>query len=245
MNIRAAFVAARALFFIPIVVVSGSAVAIVLSFFTREGRFIWERVVRPCSGMILWLAGVKVSVSGMENVPAPGESCIVVFNHQSLLDPPLLARFLPLQIRFIGKAELKKVPVFGPAILRMGHFLIDRKDHHSALQELSKAADGTRGTGLSLAFAAEGTRSPDGRLLPFKKGPFVLSIQTGMPVLPVTVDGTFKRLPKGSLISCPGTARLVIHPSIYPKDMTYEDRDTLVEEVREIIGRPLEHNFAS
>jgi len=243
MNPRVVFVAARALVFVPLVVVVGSAAAIVLSFVSRDGNIIWNHLVRPCSGLILWLAGVKVNVSGTANVPPSGQNCIVVFNHQSHLDPPLLAWYLPLQIRFIGKAELKKVPVFGPAILRMGHFLINRKDHQSALLGLSKAADAIRESGISLAFAPEGTRSPDGRLLPFKKGAFVLSIQAGLPILPVTIDGTFERLPKKSLLAQPGAVRLIIHPLVFPTGMTYEDRGSFMEKIRKTMEEPLKHDI--
>jgi len=235
MNPYAVLVATRALILIPVVVVIGSGAAIALSFFARDGSVIWKGIIRPFSQAILWLAGVEVSVSGEENVPSGKQSCIVVFNHQSNMDIPLLARHLPMQLRFIGKAELKAVPVFGPAILRMGHFLIKRQDHTGALQDLSRAASCIRRTGLSLAFAPEGTRSPDGRLLPFKKGAFVLAIQTGLPILPVAIKGTFERLPKKSLIARPGPVKVIIHPPVSPEGLTYEDRVHFMEKIRDII----------
>lgn len=235
MNPYAVLVATRALILIPVVVVIGSGAAIALSFFSRDGSVIWKWIIRPFSRAILWLAGVKVSVSGKENVPSGNQSCIVVFNHQSHMDIPLLARHLPMQLRFIGKAELKKVPVFGPAILRMGHFLIKRQDHRSALQDLSRAASFIRRTGLSLAFAPEGTRSPDGRLLPFKKGAFILAIQTNLPILPVAINGTFERLPKKSLIARPGPVKVIIHPPVFSEGLTYEDRDHFMEKIRNIM----------
>ncbi len=239
MKLRAALVAARALIFIPLVTAAASAMAIVLSYFIREARFFHNRIVRPCSRMILWLADVTVTISGHENLPRDSQSCIAVFNHQSHLDIPLLAYALPMELRFIGKKELRGVPFFGSAILRMGHFLINRKDRHAALKELKLAGDSVRGKGVSLAFAPEGTRSPDGHLLPFKKGAFVLSIETGLPILPVTIQGASKRLPKGSLIARPGRVHVTIHPQVYPTGMTYEDRDALMEKVRNIMENQL------
>jgi 1-acyl-sn-glycerol-3-phosphate acyltransferase len=239
MNFHSAFVAARALIFIPLVTAAGSATAIVLSCFIRDAGFFHRRIARPCSRMILWLADVSVTVSGLENLPQNGQSCITVFNHQSHMDIPLLAYALPLELRFIGKKELRRIPFFGPAIIRMGHFLIDRKDRRGALEELKLAGDSVSGKSVSLAFAPEGTRSPDGRLLPFKKGAFVMSIATGLPILPVTIQGTFDRLPKGSLIAHPGSVHVTIHPQVYPAGMTYDDRDLLTENVRKIIEKQL------
>ena len=239
MKVRAAFIAARALIFIPTVTAAASALAILISYFIRDGRFIHQYIVRPSSRIILWLADAKVTVSGYENVPDATQACITVFNHQSHLDIPLLAYSLPMQLRFIGKKELKRVPFFGPAILRMGHFLINRKDHQSALKELKIAGESIRGKGISLGFAPEGTRSPDGCLLPFRKGAFVLSIETGLPILPVTVDGTSKGLPKGSLIARSSRVHVTIHPQVSPSGFTYENRDELLEKVKNILEIPL------
>jgi 1-acyl-sn-glycerol-3-phosphate acyltransferase len=239
MKLRAAFIAARSLIFIPLVTVTGSAVGIVLSFFTRDGQFIYRNVVKTCSWMILRLAGLKVTVAGIENIPPGGEGCITVFNHQSHLDIPVIAHSLPIQLRFIGKKELRRAPVFGAAIIRMGHFLIDRSDHQSALRDLKDAAESIRQKGLSLAFAPEGTRSPDGGLLPFKKGAFVLSIETGLPILPVTIDGTARCLPKKSLMTRSGSVTVTIHPLVRPTGLTYGDRDDYLEKIRNIIELPL------
>ena len=239
MKVRGILIAARALIFIPLVTMTASAAAIVLGYIIRDGHFIYRRIVQTSSGIILWLADAKVTVTGSENLPPEGESCITVFNHQSHLDIPLVAHSLPIQLRFIGKKELKKVPIFGAAIIRMGHFLINRKDHQEALKDLKIAVESIREKGLSLAFAPEGTRSPDGRLLPFKKGAFVLSIETGLPILPVTIDGTSERLPKGSLFARSGPVHVTIHPLVSPSGLTYENRDELLEKIRNIMELPL------
>ena len=233
------FIAARALIFIPLITGIGSIFTIFISFFDRGGRFFHLYVLKPWARVVLWLAGTRFTVNGLENVKPEIRSCIVVFNHQSHLDIPLIIYTIPLQIRFIGKIELSRVPFFGMAALRTGHFFINRRNHREALEGIRAAGNAVREKGLSLVFAPEGTRSSDGNLLPFKKGAFVTAIETKLPILPVTIDGTAQRLPKGSLKARRGSVLVTIHPLVTTSELTYEDRDNLINKVREVMERPL------
>lgn len=239
MGIYSFFIAARALIFIPLLTAIASILAVVASYFDRDGRSFHRFIVQPWALVMLRLAGVRVTIDGQANIPQDEQSCIVVMNHQSHLDVPLIVHVVPLQLRFIGKIELKRIPVFGSAVLRSGHFFINRQDHQHALEGIKAAGESAREKQLSLVFAPEGTRSPDGHLLPFKKGAFVMSIETGLPILPVTINGTAKRLPKGSLRARSGPVQVVIHPLMLPSGLTYNDRDYLAEKVRDIIEKPL------
>jgi 1-acyl-sn-glycerol-3-phosphate acyltransferase len=240
MGVYSFIIAARALLFVPLVTALGSILAVAFSYFDRKGRFIHRAIVRPWSFIILWLAGARVVVKGIENVPSGDQGCIIVMNHQSHLDIPLIVRAIPMQIRFIAKIELRRVPIFGSAVLRMGHIYINRKNHFQAMEGLRSAGESMKDKGFSLVFAPEGTRSPDGSLLPFKKGAFVTAIETGLPILPVTIDGTGDRLPKGSLRARRGPVTVTIHHLIPASGLTYEDRDQLSDKVRLIIEKPLE-----
>jgi 1-acyl-sn-glycerol-3-phosphate acyltransferase len=239
MGVYSSFISARALILVPLLTALGSILAVPISYFDRDGRFFHRFIARSWARAILWLAGVRVTVDGLDNIPQSEQSCIVVMNHQSHLDIPLIVHSVPLQLRFIAKIELKRVPVFGSAILRSGHFFVERQDHRHALEGIKAAGESVNDKNLSLVFAPEGTRSPDGRMLPFKKGAFVMSIEADLPILPVSIIGTAQRLPKGSLHARSGPVRVVIHPMLFPSGLTYNDRDFLTEKVRKIIEKPL------
>jgi len=242
MDIYSIFIAVRALLLVPLITVLGSILGVIVSYFDNDGRFFHLRVVRPWARAVLWLAGAHVTIYGQENANQENISCIVVMNHQSNLDIPLIVHSVPLQLKFIGKIELQRIPIFGTAVARSGHFFINRNDHQAALEGIKAAGESVREKGMSLVFAPEGTRSADGRLLPFKKGAFVMAIETGLPILPVTIDGTTRRLPKGSLRARAGPVKVTIHPMVSTKGLNYDDRDGLVEKVRKIIEKRLEDN---
>jgi len=239
MNIPEFLISARALILIPLITGIGAIFAIFISFFDRYGRFFHLYMLKPWSRIVLRLAAVKVTVDGQENMGPANTSCVVVFNHQSHLDIPLIISVIPLQLRFIGKIELSRVPFFGAAAVRTGHFFVDRQNHREAMESVRKAGVSVREKGFSLVFAPEGTRSPDRNLLPFKKGAFVTAIETGLPVLPVTIDGTSLCLPKGSLRARGGPVRVTIHPLVPTDGLTYGDRDDLLEKVRTTMEGPL------
>ncbi len=239
MSFHSLIVGVRAVVLIPFSIFILGSVATILIFLGVGERYINGPVAKTWARIVIWLAAARVTVHGLGNIPPTEESYIVVMNHQSNMDIPVLVHSLPLQLRFIGKVELKKVPIFGNALIRAGHFLIDRKNHEKAMEGMRSAGEILRHHGLSVVFAPEGTRSPDGELLPYKKGAFVMGIETGIPILPVTIAGTRRSLSKGSLWARSADVTVTIHEPVPAKDLTYEDRDKLADKVKSIMENTL------
>lgn len=156
-----------------------------------------DRVHRSWARCLLAAAGVRVRVRGAEHLPPHGGS-ILASNHQSLFDIWALMASLPLSLRFVAKAELSRIPLLARAMREAGHVFVDRDDPPVALAAMKAAGERMRREDLVLVIFPEGTRSPDGRLRRFKRGPFLLAIETGAPVVPVAVDGGHRVLAKGS-----------------------------------------------
>jgi 1-acyl-sn-glycerol-3-phosphate acyltransferase len=198
-----------------------------------------SRIYRKWAGRILRATGVPWEVRGLEHLEGvpPG---ILVSNHQSSLDIPLIFAAVPRTLRMVAKVELLKVPFIG-WILRRGRFVTVHRGHRDkAVKELS-GVEWLFEHGADLFMAAEGTRSLDGNLRPFKKGPFVLAILHQVPLIPITLVDTRKAMPKHSLAPRPGVGvACVIHPPVYPAGLTYADRETLMNRVRDVIHKGLE-----
>lgn len=183
----------------------------------------------------LRIAGIRWKVIGYDRLDLSG-NYIFMANHVSNIDPPLLIPLLPHRVTVLVKKELFKVPILGPA-MRMGDFVpIDRRNRESAIASVREAEQTVR-RGLHMVVFPEGTRSRDGKLLPFKKGPFYLALETGVPIVPITILGTEKLLPKGKAIARPGEVDVVFHPPIYPQQ--HPDRDDLMNAVRNAIASAL------
>ncbi len=182
---------------------------------------------------ILWVSGVKVTVIGREHL-APGVSYILMPNHQSHFDIPVLLGCLHTQFRWLAKAELFKIPIFGRAMRGCGYISIDRTNRHAAFASIQQAGDAIRGQASVLIFP-EGTRSPDGKLLPFKKGGFVLAADSGVPILPIGIYGTGRILPKKHLLLDPGPVVLQIGPRIDTTGYSRETKEALMERVRQAL----------
>lgn len=164
---------------------------------------------------------------------------IVVSNHLSQLDIPLFFSIWPRPLRMAAKIELVKIPLLGWAIKKAGFIPLPRQRHREAIQALDNAKKLLE-KGMDFYLAAEGTRSRDGKLLPFKKGPFVLAIRFGVPVVPVTLIGTYEALPKGS--SFPKShvpLKVIIHPPLSVEGLTHENRDHLRDQAYNIIRQSL------
>jgi 1-acyl-sn-glycerol-3-phosphate acyltransferase len=194
---------------------------------TGKGDFsIWlaRRAWAPSS---LWLAGVDLEVRQLAPIP-PGPA-IYVSNHESALDIWVLFRAIPRNLRFIAKQELFRIPIFG-WYLRLARFVaVDRSNHARAVAALEKAAQMVRG-GVSLIVFAEGTRSADGRVHPFKKGPFVVAMAAGVPVVPVAVVGTSAATPKKRIEVHPGHVAVAVGEPLDPR--AFADKSALLREVR-------------
>ncbi|HEX3569760.1 MAG TPA: lysophospholipid acyltransferase family protein [Acidobacteriaceae bacterium] len=181
-------------------------------------------------------AGVRVEITGLENVPE-GVSCLFLVNHVSNLDPPVLFPALPGQASVMLKKELMRIPLLGTA-MRMAKFVpVERgRSREAAQRSVTTAAEALR-AGLHFLIFPEGTRSRDGRLSAFKRGPFYLAMETGAPVVPVAISGTQKLMRKGSASIRPGVVRVQMLPAIWPKD--FETRDELMQAVRTVIAETL------
>jgi 1-acyl-sn-glycerol-3-phosphate acyltransferase len=174
-------------------------------------------------------AGIRVEVTGRENVPG-GRSCIFLSNHVSNLDPPVLLPMLPGRTSVLLKRSLMNIPILGTA-MRMAQFVpVDRGSRpEAAAASVAAAAEALRAE-LNILIYPEGTRSPDGRLAKFKKGPFYLAYDSGAPIVPVVITGTEKMMRKGSASITPGVARVRMLPALLPED--YGSREELMAAVR-------------
>ena len=180
---------------------------------------------------LAYLTPVRVIVEGGENAHRE-QSYVVVTNHQSMYDILLIYGWLKLDLKWVMKKELRKVPGIGLGCEKAGHIFVDRKKPKQAAKAISDALD-RMGNGIGILFFSEGTRSRDGRLLPFKKGAFRLSVDQSLPILPVTLVGTRDVQPGNTLSLFPGAIRMVIHPAIDPSG---KDADSLLEQTRQTIS---------
>ncbi len=181
------------------------------------------------------LCGVRVHVHGLEHLDGPGP-WIFAPNHQSNFDIAALLGYLPGQNRFIAKKELFAEPVLGTVLRTMGMIPVDRDNPLEAIDLLNQAA----ADGSSLIIFPEGTRSRDGQLLPFKKGPFIAAIHLKLPIVPVICSGTSAVMPKGGYLSIvPGDVDVYIEPPIPTDGLGYEDRTALRDQVRTVIATRL------
>ncbi len=183
-----------------------------------------------------WMGGVRVHVEGMESIP-PNTACIFMANHVSNLDPPVLLPLIPNRTTIFLKSSLMKIPVLGYA-MRLAEFIpVNRDRNVQAAQDSVRLGRDLLARGIHITTFVEGTRSPDGRMLPFKKGPFYLAMETGAPCIPISIFGTETMMRKGSLRLRPGKATVIFHPPVFPSLVA--DRDGLMEAVRQSIAAGL------
>jgi 1-acyl-sn-glycerol-3-phosphate acyltransferase len=197
---------------------------------------IWSR-------WILKVCGIRVDVEGLEHVD-PRQVYIIMSNHLSNFDIFVTLAALPLKIRFVAKKELLKVPVFGQALALSGHIVIDRSNPEQAVERINAQAARGIGEGFCILFYAEGTRSPDGKVHAFKKGGVSLALRARLPIVPMSVSGTRKFLPKGRFIIRPrGRVKLVLDKPIDTTGYDLARRDELNELVRGIVIRSFVEDY--
>jgi 1-acyl-sn-glycerol-3-phosphate acyltransferase len=187
------------------------------------------------------ITGVRYSLQGAENA-LPGTSYVITPNHQSNADILALMRALPTPYRWVIKKELTKIPLFGLGLLRTGAVSLDRSDPKKSLEKLQSDSGKLKG-GWSLLIYPEGTRSRDGNLQQFKKGAFVLAVSTGIPILPVTVNGAHKVLPKHSLEIRPGVISVTIGQPIPTVGLGENDIPSLMEKTRQAVAKHFDLNY--
>jgi 1-acyl-sn-glycerol-3-phosphate acyltransferase len=199
-------------------------------------------VTRTWARIILLFAGTKLIIEGSENIEKD-RSYIVVSNHQSKFDIPVLIVGIKTNLRIIAKKELFKIPFLGWGMKAVGMLEIDRSNHKQSIETLKKAEKVVKEHHLSILVFPEGTRSRDGKLLPFKKGSFVLAINTGLPILPVSLSGTRKISPDGERKLRKGRVKIKIHPPISVESMELTDRTTLLEKTQRIVESDFIENY--
>jgi 1-acyl-sn-glycerol-3-phosphate acyltransferase len=209
-----------------------AAMVILLSLIRAGGDTI-HKVGRIWAKCILGIGKIKVTVKGYSNL-MPGRSYIYMPNHVSNIDIPVLQAYLPVQFRWLAKAELYKIPLFGHAMKRAGYISIDRSDRRSAIKSLNQTATIIR-NGVSVIIFPEGTRSRTNNIQPFKKGGFVLAVDSGVSIVPIIIHGTGQIMPRKKITIKPGNVTLEITKPVKSSDYTRKTKDDLMKKVRNII----------
>ncbi|MGB2868918.1 MAG: lysophospholipid acyltransferase family protein [Bacteroidota bacterium] len=190
------------------------ALAVPLSLLALLGAFVqpsarlYHWSARSWSRMVLWLFGIKVKIEGAEYLDR-SKNYIYVSNHASMFDIPAALTSIPGRVNIMFKEELTKVPLWGWALKFGPYIAIDRFKSRDAMQSIEEAAGKIR-SGKSVLVFAEGTRTRDGKLQPFKRGAFAIAAKSGVPIVPVAINNTYRILPKGSLNVKPADITLVL-----------------------------------
>src|SRR6266478_1266279 len=187
------------------------------------------------------LAGIRVRTIGLDKLDA-ARTYIFMSNHVSNIDPPLLMPLIPRRTSIMAMKELFSYPLLGKT-MRLGSLVpVDRGNRDAGIAAVRAASEVIR-SGINMTIYIEGKRSFDGKLLPFKKGPFYLAMECGVPVVPVTIVGTHEIMPKGRFRISPGTAKIVFHSPIEPED--FGSRECLMKKVRALIDQGLPSEYQS
>lgn len=180
----------------------------------------------------LFMAGVRITVTGRENIPA-GKAVVFMPNHQSNCDPPAVAAILP-PVLVMAKEEFFRVPVLGTGMRMRGFIPVDRRHRERAFAAVEQAVAALK-AGHSFLVFPEGTRSRTGRVQPFKKGVFVMAIKAGVPIVPISVSGANKIMRPGDFRIYPGPVRITIHDPVSTAGCSLEDRSRIAAQVRQAV----------
>jgi 1-acyl-sn-glycerol-3-phosphate acyltransferase len=190
-----------------------------------------DRILEIWSRLFLAIPPVTYTVVGTANAD-PDQQYVVVTNHLSNFDIPLVLLAVPGRVRFLAKKELFKIPLFGPAMAQVGVVKIDRKAGMSVHDAIFEAAADSLDRGYWLLVFAEGPRSSDGEMAPFKKGAFRIAIDNDLPILPVVLEGTHEVNPPGSVLIYPGRAQVSILEPVETDGLTRADVPELSNQIR-------------
>ncbi len=221
-------------FWMTLAVLLYGGLSIVSSLLGVRGRC-YVRWTRQWARVSLWASGSRVVAHGLERVE-PGKPFILAANHVSWFDIFAIAAVLPVDFHFVAKKELEKVPVFGLAWRAAGHISIDRSNRERAVASLRTAGRQMRSQQSVVVIFAEGTRSRTGRLLPFKKGAFVLAHETGIPIVPTVVTGSYDIMRPDTFIVRPATVHVHFEPPVFAEGRPI---DAVLDEVRSVFVRRL------
>jgi 1-acyl-sn-glycerol-3-phosphate acyltransferase len=185
------------------------------------------------------LVGIRVETIGLDRIDT-SRSYIFMTNHVSNLDPPIQIPLIPHRTSVMVKKELFKTPILGPAMRMASLVPVDRGNREAGIEAVA-AAKSVIEQGINMTIYIEGKRSFDGKLLPFKKGPFYLALECGVPIIPITIVGTHYAMPKGRFSIKPGLVKVIFHPPIEPRD--FRSRDQLMENVRAVIESAMPEEY--
>lgn len=228
-------------FFRTLAVVFSTIISSILTFifmlFKRDDLYF--KLAGLWSGSLVKSAGIKISMKGTENIQM-NKSCIYVSNHSSYMDIPVLINAIKTDLALIYKKELEKIPFFGPGMRRSPHVAIVRLHPKKAMRSIDEALDKLQ-DGVSILVFPEGTRSETGELQDFKRGAFMLASRSGRPIIPVSVKGTNRSMPKGSMLAGKSDVHIEVHKPItdYKIEKPTDEKE-LMNRVHEIIKSGLE-----
>ena len=218
-----------------IVAVASIAVMVVIN----DSSPLIEKIIRAWSRVWLAASGTKLEVEGAENID-PNRSYVVVANHLSTLDIMACLLAVPLPIRFLAKKELFRVPVLAQGMRMVGIIEVDREARGAVHSEVNRQSRELIEKGRSLIIYAEGTRPRNGVMKPFKKGAFTMDIRSGLPVLPLSIHGSYEAWPPGTPLVRGGVIRVVLDKPVETEGMSTSDTGDLRDQVREVIAGRVE-----
>jgi 1-acyl-sn-glycerol-3-phosphate acyltransferase len=215
-------------------------VSILSSLVDSSGNF-GHRCARAWAWLILKTTGVRVTVRGVDTLD-PLRSYVFAANHQSIYDIPIVFASLPLQLRIVAKESLANFPFLGWHLRRTGHLIVDRNNPGAGVvRKMARLIHGSR----SLIVFPEGTRSVTGAVGKFRGGTFVVAIEAGLPIVPVSIAGSRHVMLKGRLMTCPGDVTVTVHTPIATADLTRTSARELAERTREIVSRDVDQPVQS
>lgn len=222
-----------------LVTISYSLLGVITRPIDRSGR-LFHRLMHQWSSMLLWLLRVKVRVHGAERLDRRA-NYLYIANHSSYLDIIAIGARVPDDILFIYKEELTRIPVFGWCLKLSPFIMVRRSDPRQAMRSIDQAAEEIRERHASVVIFPEGTRSADGRLGEFKRGGFLLAMKTGVPLVPLAIQGSHKLLPRNDWRVRAGTIDVIVGEPVPGRmELTREDERTMQDrlhgELEEMLG---------
>jgi 1-acyl-sn-glycerol-3-phosphate acyltransferase len=214
-------------------IVAVAVIAVIAVFDKTSPRI--ERVIRGWSRVWLMTSGTRLEVEGQENID-PNRSYVVVANHLSALDIMACVLAVPLPIRFLAKKELFRIPVLAQGMRTVGIIEVDREARGAIHAEVNRQSKELIALGRSLIIYAEGTRPRNGVMKPFKKGAFTMAIATQLPVLPLSLHGSYEAWPPGRHLIRGGLVRVMLDKAIETEGLSHSDTGDLRDQVREVIS---------
>jgi 1-acyl-sn-glycerol-3-phosphate acyltransferase len=222
------------LFFIAIHTLICSIFAMIFAL-TDRSHTLYFKLSKYFSGGVLWLSAIKLEVTGLENFDK-NKTYVFVSNHSSQFDIVVLQKTIPNRMAMVFKKELAKIPFFGWQLKMGPYVMIDRENYEKALKSIEEAKEKMQKQNISIVVFAEGTRSKTGDIQPFKRGAFRLATQVGYPIIPTTIVGSNKIMPKGTYRLKKGTIKVHFDKSIPAEGVkSRQEEIDLMNRVREVI----------